>query len=93
MDASLGELELGAKLTSSLLQKVVKYFPEWKLTENVQERLASLFAIKEKWTMEEIAPFVEKLTAPKLNVNALLTKYSRVSMINGVKHFSSKHGK
>ena len=74
-------------------KKVVKYFPEWKLTENVQERLASLFAIKEKWTMEEIAPFVEKLTAPKLNVNALLTKYSRVSMINGVKHFSSKHGK
>ena len=74
-------------------KKVVKYFPEWKLTENVQERLASLFAIKEKWTMDEIAPFVEKLTAPKLNVNALLTKYSRVSMINGVKHFSSKHGK
>ena len=74
-------------------KKVVKYFPEWKLTENVQERLASLFAIKEKWTMEEIAPFVEKLTAPKLNVNALLTKYSRVSMINGVKQFSSKHGK
>ena len=74
-------------------KKVVKYFPEWKLTENVQERLTSLFAIKEKWTLEEIAPFVEKLTAPKLNVNALLTKYSRVSMINGVKHFSSKHGK
>ena len=74
-------------------KKVVRHFPEWKLTENVNDRLAKLFSVKEKWTMEEIAPFVEKLATPKLNVNALLTKYSRVSKINGIKHFSSKHGK
>ena len=74
-------------------KKVVRHFPEWKLTENVNDRLAKLFSVKEKWTMEEIEPFVEKLATPKLNVNALLTKYSRVSKVNGIKHFSSKHGK
>jgi sister chromatid cohesion protein DCC1 len=72
---------------------VIKYFPEWKLTENIQDRLVVLFALREKWTLEELEPYVEKLTTTKLNANALLTKFSRVSKINGVKHFSSKHGK
>ncbi len=73
--------------------QVIRYFPEWQLTDNLQERLAQLFQLRPKWTLQDIKPFVEKLTTPKLDVKALLTKYARVSMINGEKHFSSKHGK
>ncbi|TRY76408.1 hypothetical protein TCAL_00031 [Tigriopus californicus] len=72
---------------------LIKIFRERDLPENVQERLAILFREKEKWTVEEMTPFVEKLTSAKLNVNALLTKYARASKINGVKYFGAKHGK
>ncbi len=71
----------------------IKYFPEADLVENVQGRLRILFGVREKWTLEELEPYIEKLTTPKLNVNALVTKYARVSRENGVKYFSSKHGK
>lgn len=72
---------------------LIKIFRERDLPENIQERLTILFREKDKWTVEEIAPFVEKLTSAKLNVNALLTKYARASKIDGVKYFGAKHGK
>ncbi len=71
----------------------VKYFPEHCLPENVLERFQRLFGTKERWTLEEITPFVEPLATQKLDVKALLTKFSRASNDNGVKYFSSKHGK
>ena len=80
----------------ALVQKAenkIKYFPESTMTENVHERLELLFSAREKWTLEEIEPYVQRLTTPKLNVNALLTKFARASKVEGVKYFSSKHGK
>ena len=74
-------------------QKTIRNYPEWKLPEGVHERLASLFSVRSQWTVEDLAPFVETLTTPKMNVNALLTKYARASNINGVKHFGAKHSK
>lgn len=73
--------------------KTVRYFTENSLPEKVQERLEVLFRMREKWTIEEISPYVEKLTTPKLNVNALLTKYARTSKVDGKKVFGAKHGK
>ena len=73
--------------------KVIKYFCEKSLPEGVYDRLELLFGVKAKWTLEEIDPYVQALTTPKLNVNALLTKYARGSNIDGVKYYSSKHGK
>lgn len=72
---------------------VIKYFSEKSLPEGVYDRLEILFEMKSKWTLEEIDPYVQALTTPKLNVNALLTKYARGSNINGIKYYSSKHGK
>ena len=69
----------------------IKHFPEAKLPPAIQERLAVLFATKEKWTLSEITPFVANMTTPKLNVKALLTKYARASHVNGQQVFSSKH--
>ena len=71
----------------------IRYFPEHSLPENVLERFQTLFSVKQKWTLEEIGPFVENLTTDKLDVKALLTKYARASNEGGVKVFSSKHGK
>ncbi len=71
----------------------VRYFPEHTLPESVLERFQTLFSVKEKWTLAEIAPFVEVLTTDKMDVKALLTKYARASNETGVKYFSSKHGK
>ena len=78
----------------ALVEKnTVKNFPEWKLPEGVNERLEALFSVRSLWTADELAPYVESLTTPKLNVNALLTKYARASNLNGVKHFSAKHSR
>ncbi|CAB4056075.1 DSCC1 [Lepeophtheirus salmonis] len=71
----------------------IRSFPETSLPHEIQSRLDVLFRVKEKWSMEEIKPYVVSLCTLKLNVKALLTKYARSSTQNGVKYFSAKHGK
>lgn len=72
---------------------VIKHFPESLLPENVQERLSVLFAARERWTLEDISPYIKPLATTKLNVNALLTKFARTLNIGGAKYFCAKHGK
>ena len=69
----------------------IRYFPESKLPNNVQERLGILFNTKSKWSLDEITPFVINLTTPKLNVKALLTKYARACHDGGKLMYTSKH--
>ncbi|XP_076296827.1 sister chromatid cohesion protein DCC1 [Lasioglossum baleicum] len=77
----------------STLTKEVVSFPEADLSKNINERFNELFKAKDKWTMQEIAPYVLIFTTDKMNANALLTKHARCSMVKGVKYYSSKHGK
>jgi len=72
---------------------VIRYFPVHDLPESILERFAVLFSAKPRWSLEEISPFVEPLTAGKLDVKALLTKYARAVNDKGVKYFCAKHGK
>jgi len=72
---------------------LIKHFPESSLPEAVQERLSVLFTARERWTLEDISPYIKPLTTAKLNVNALLTKYARTLNIGGAKYFCAKHGK
>ncbi|NXF88145.1 DCC1 protein, partial [Eubucco bourcierii] len=60
------------------------------LPEDNQERFNSLFSIREKWTEVDIAPYIQDLCAEKQTVGALLTKYARSSMQNGVKVYNSR---
>ncbi|NXX87660.1 DCC1 protein, partial [Centropus bengalensis] len=60
------------------------------LPEGNQERFNSLFSIREKWTEVDITPYIEDLCAEKQTVGALLTKYARSSMQNGVKVYNSR---
>ncbi|KAJ1527032.1 hypothetical protein ONE63_008576 [Megalurothrips usitatus] len=73
--------------------QIMRFFPEWDLPEDVGERFKVLFQAREKWTVEDIRPYVERLTTGKMNVNALLTKHARASTLNGVKCYSARHGK
>jgi len=72
---------------------IIKRFSEEDLPCNIIDRLGILFSARERWTLNEISPFIEPLTTKKLNVNALLTKYARPLNVDGVKYFCSKHGK
>ena len=72
---------------------VIKRFTESSLPLTITDRLTVLFSARERWTVEEISPFVSTLTTNKLNVNALLTKHARVMNIGGTKYFCAKHGK
>ncbi|KFZ48517.1 Sister chromatid cohesion protein DCC1, partial [Antrostomus carolinensis] len=60
------------------------------LPEDNQQRFNSLFSIREKWTEVDIAPYIQDLCAEKQTVGALLTKYARSSMQNGVKVYNSR---
>ena len=68
----------------------VAYFPKADLPEDAASRFDFLFMTREKWTKEEIEPYLDDLTTPKLDVGAILLKYARSSTVNGVKCFSSR---
>lgn len=77
---------------NNLMEKEIISFPETDLPMDIDERFNKLFKAKKKWTVQEITPYITNLTTHKMNVNALLTKYARYSIINGIKYYSSKYG-
>ncbi|XKL59219.1 hypothetical protein PGB90_000235 [Kerria lacca] len=80
-------------IDNQLNRKVIHYCPEYELSEDIAERIQYLFTLKEKWTFEEIKPYIEVFTTEKMDENAILTKYARASKLNEIRVYSSKHGK
>lgn len=39
--------------------EVIWYFPETNLPEDINERIRILFQTREKWTLDEIRPYVQ----------------------------------
>nr|CAG4638594.1 EOG090X09TV [Cyclestheria hislopi] len=72
---------------------VVKYYPEFILPEDVNERLQELFHTRSKWTLPDITPYIQPLCDSRMDVNSVLTKYARLSTVNGVKYYSSKYAR
>uniref|UniRef100_A0A4W4FRA2 Sister chromatid cohesion protein DCC1 n=1 Tax=Electrophorus electricus TaxID=8005 RepID=A0A4W4FRA2_ELEEL len=60
------------------------------LPEDTLERFSALFGIREKWTQDDIEPYIQDLCGEKQTVGALLTKHARSSMQNGRKVFNSR---
>ncbi|CAL8248456.1 unnamed protein product [Lota lota] len=60
------------------------------LSEDTMERFNHLFTLREKWTEADITPYIQDLCGEKQTTGALLTKYARSSMQNGVKVFNSR---
>ncbi|XP_078046730.1 sister chromatid cohesion protein DCC1 [Augochlora pura] len=80
------------KWNGSISKYEVVAFPEENLPKNIEERFNAIFKVKKKWTKTEIAPYIMNVTTDKLNVDVLLTKYARCTVVNGVKYYNSKHG-
>ena len=65
------------------------YFPETRLSSQPYERLVELFREKERWTEDEIFPFLSSLETSKISVNSILLRYTRSSLdLNREKYFS-----
>uniref|UniRef100_A0A672KCY6 Sister chromatid cohesion protein DCC1 n=1 Tax=Sinocyclocheilus grahami TaxID=75366 RepID=A0A672KCY6_SINGR len=60
------------------------------LHEDTLERFNSLFSLKEKWTQDDIEPYIQDLCGEKQTTGALLTKHARSSVQNGVKVYNSR---
>ncbi|XP_034466056.1 sister chromatid cohesion protein DCC1 [Hippoglossus hippoglossus] len=60
------------------------------LPEDTLQRFNQLFALREKWTEDDITPYIQDLCGEKQSTGALLTKYARSSMQNGIKVFNSR---
>lgn len=46
------------KTNNEIGRKEVVSFPEEHLPENVEKRFEELFKVKDKWTLEEITPYI-----------------------------------
>ncbi|XP_021914090.1 sister chromatid cohesion protein DCC1 isoform X4 [Zootermopsis nevadensis] len=93
MQTSEKYLEGMALMDKNSKPEVIWYFSEADLPEDINERIRILFQTREKWTLDEIRPYVQRLATEKVNVNALLTKYARASSVGGVRYYSAKHAK
>ncbi|KAL7886451.1 hypothetical protein AOLI_G00041720 [Acnodon oligacanthus] len=60
------------------------------LPEDTLERFNALFSMREKWTQDDIEPYIQDLCGEKQTTGALLTKHARSSMQNGVKVYNSR---
>lgn len=69
----------------------IKGLFEENMPMNLMERFKILFSAKEKWTLQQISPYVEAFTTPKLQVTALLAKYCRSVTENNVRFYVAKH--
>jgi sister chromatid cohesion protein DCC1 len=63
-----------------------KYFSEEKLPTDLEKRFGILFCEKEKWTPDELKPYVQRLATGKLSETDLLLRYTRfvTEDVNGV---------
>ncbi|RUS77100.1 hypothetical protein EGW08_015137 [Elysia chlorotica] len=90
MKTNLSQIEGMALIDSDARPPVVWYYSVDLLPEDVSERFEVLFEERKKWSLEDITPYIRDLTSEKITVNALLTKYARASLTNGIKMFSSR---
>lgn len=90
MITSLDQLKGLALVDRHSRPEIISLLKVDDLPEDNQERFNSLFSLREKWTEEDIAPYIQDLCGEKQTIGALLTKYSRSSMQNGVKVYNSR---
>ncbi|KAG8224558.1 hypothetical protein J437_LFUL002162, partial [Ladona fulva] len=77
MMTSVKQLEGLALVDTNERPPVARYFPESDLPEDPGKRFELLFHTKDKWTLEEITPYIERLAPNKASVSSLLMRYAR----------------
>lgn len=58
---------------------------------NLADRLQFLFKTKDRWTLDQISPYVELFTTPQLAITALLAKNTRSVVEKGIRYYVAKH--
>ncbi|MPC25004.1 Sister chromatid cohesion protein DCC1 [Portunus trituberculatus] len=72
---------------------VITYFPASELPLDIKSRLETLFDVQEKWTYDEIRPFLDDLADSKNPVSTLLMKHARGFTVDGTKYYSERYSK
>ncbi|KAK5648649.1 hypothetical protein RI129_003541 [Pyrocoelia pectoralis] len=72
---------------------IIHAFEEESLPDNIMQRFDVLFNAKDRWTVPEITPYIQRMTTEKADVNAILAKYTRACTYSGVKYYTAKHSK
>uniref|UniRef100_A0AAZ3RRA2 Sister chromatid cohesion protein DCC1 n=2 Tax=Oncorhynchus tshawytscha TaxID=74940 RepID=A0AAZ3RRA2_ONCTS len=90
MGTRLDQLKSLALVDRSSKPETISLLRVEDLPEDTLERFTHLFTMREKWTEEDITPYIQDLCGEKQTTGALLTKYARLSTQNGMKVFNSR---
>ncbi|XP_045552635.1 sister chromatid cohesion protein DCC1-like [Salmo salar] len=90
MGTRLDQLKSLALVDRSSKPETISLLRVEDLPEDTLERFTHLFTMREKWTEEDITPYIQDLCGEKQTSGALLTKYARLSTQNGIKVFNSR---
>ncbi|KAA0703087.1 Sister chromatid cohesion protein DCC1 [Triplophysa tibetana] len=90
MTTRLDQLRGLALLDRSSKPETISLLRVEDLPEDTLERFNSLFSLREKWTQDDIEPYIHDLCGEKQTTGALLTKHARSSMLNGKKVYNSR---
>lgn len=90
MGTRLDQLRGLALLDRSSRPETISMLRVEDLPEDTLERFNHLFTMREKWTEDDIAPYIQDLCGEKQTTGALLTKYARLSMQKGVRVYNSR---
>lgn len=91
VQADLKQLEGMALTDRTSTPHCIYLFDKWDLSDEANERFETLFRTKERWTLDEIRPYIEDLCVGlKGDVNSLLMKHARAAMRDGVRTYSTK---
>lgn len=71
-------------------RKQVQYFPVSELSSDITKRFFALFQVKERWTLEEIVPFLNDVAPSKKEKEFLLFKFARVSREDKTMYYKSR---
>ncbi|XP_072250719.1 sister chromatid cohesion protein DCC1 [Leuresthes tenuis] len=90
MSTSLEQLKGVALVDRTSRPQTISLLQVEDLPEDTAARFNHLFTLREKWTEEDITPYIHDLCGEKQTTGALLTKYARSSTQNGYKVFNSR---
>ncbi|XP_029308198.1 sister chromatid cohesion protein DCC1 [Cottoperca gobio] len=90
MSTRLDQLKSVALVDRNSRPETISLLRVEDLSEDTLERFNHLFTLRDKWTEDDITPYIQDLCGEKQTTGALLTKYARSSMQNGIKVFNSR---
>ncbi|KAK8400509.1 hypothetical protein O3P69_003283 [Scylla paramamosain] len=93
LSTNLSQLKGLVLLDKSSPATVITYFPTGELPIDIKSRFETLFEVQEKWTYDEIRPFLDDLADNKNPVSTLLMKHARGFTVDGTKYYSGRYTK